>query len=155
MLSAEDRTFFALVSDATFANPFSDSRARLDHALGAVRALAPGKRGDVARDLTLVVSQRLARLRPKDLGRYPEDERRLLEHAVLFELFHRTTSRLDAFIDEQRAAGERSLRVPFAREVLGELTGAGFTDSEALRYLALFFQLRRAFLFIDESLPGA
>ena len=154
MLSAEDRTFFALVSDATFANPFSDSRARLDQALGAARALVPAKRGDVARDLTVVVSQRLGRLRLKDLGRYPDDERLLLEHAVLFELFHRTTSRLDAFIDEQRAAGDRSLRVPFAREVAGELTGRGFTDAEALRYLALFFQLRRAFLFIDESLPG-
>jgi DNA-binding NtrC family response regulator len=44
--------------------------------------------------------------------------------------------------------------VPFAGEALALLERRGFSAEEARRFLALFFQLRRAFFFIDRSLVG-
>ena len=155
MLSGDDRAFFRLVSEAAFANPFSEARLKLDS------AIADGPRGaarpaDFTRTLQ-TVSARLAKLgeRGKDLARYPADDRTLVEHAVLFDVFHRFMSRFDAFILEQHADGERSLRVPFAREAIKLLTESGFQRGAAVRNFALFFQLRRAFFFIEQSLPGA
>ena len=155
MLSGDDRAFFRLVSEAAFANPFSEARLKLDS------AIADGPRGaarpaDFTRTLQ-TVSARLAKLgeRGKDLARYPADDRTLVEHAVLFDVFHRFMSRFDAFIFEQHADGERSLRVPFAREAIKILTESGFQRGAAVRNFALFFQLRRAFFFIEQSLPGA
>ena len=46
------------------------------------------------------------------------------------------------------------LTVPFADEMIGELVRSGFTEEQAARYFALFFQLRRAFYFILRSLAG-
>jgi transcriptional regulator with GAF, ATPase, and Fis domain len=44
--------------------------------------------------------------------------------------------------------------VPFAREVCGQLHDLGFDEVEALRYFAIFYQIRRAFYFIDNALVG-
>ncbi len=157
MLTADDRTFFERVSRATFANPFGETRETLDRSIAA----GAGSRGALDLSRThATVSARLADVAARsaggrlDLSTLPSDERTLLEHAVLFDLFHRHVDRIDAFILEQRAAGDRSLRVPFARDVVPTLVDAGFPLAEAHRYLALFFQLRRAFYFIERSLPG-
>ena len=45
-------------------------------------------------------------------------------------------------------------RVPFAGEALALLGRRGFSAEEARRFLALFYQLRRAFFFIDRALVG-
>jgi len=153
MLSAEDRAFFTLVSEAAFTNPFGDARARLDQTIA--RDAHSAKRHATIADTLRTVSSRLAQLGRFDLSRLPDDDRRLLEDAVLFDVFHAAIGRLDALIQEQRAAGDAPVQVPFSREVIKALVDAGFSASEGVRYFALFFQLRRAFLFIDESLPGA
>jgi DNA-binding NtrC family response regulator len=147
MLSSEDRAFFSLVSDAAFANPFGEARARLDQTIGP-------KAGSAA-EAKSATSRRLAKLGPLDLSRLTSDDRRLVLDAILFDVFHGTAARFDALIQEQRLAGARPVPVPFAGEFLRSLTAAGFSPEEASRYFALFFQLRRGFVFITESLPGA
>jgi transcriptional regulator with PAS, ATPase and Fis domain len=44
--------------------------------------------------------------------------------------------------------------VPFARDLLGELTRRGMLEPDAIRYLSFFYQLRRAFYFIVHGLTG-
>jgi DNA-binding NtrC family response regulator len=151
MLSGEDRAFFTRVSEAAFANPFGEARAELDRSLAQDAA---SRRSKSFADALRAVEQRLAGLGPFDLARLEGADRRLLEDAALFDVFHRAVDRLDALIDMQRAAGDRSVRVPFAGEVQQSLEARGFAAREASRYFALFYQLRRAYLFIDESLPG-
>jgi transcriptional regulator with PAS, ATPase and Fis domain len=44
--------------------------------------------------------------------------------------------------------------VPFGDEAIAELVRSGFPEERAVRYFAMFFQLRRAFYFILGSLAG-
>jgi DNA-binding NtrC family response regulator len=61
---------------------------------------------------------------------------------------------LDSLIERQVGRGGEPLPVPFAEEVVGDLMRSGFDEERALRYFALFFQLRRGFYFIREGLAG-
>ena len=156
MLRAADRDFFSLLSRAAFANPFSEDRDQLDRALAA----APRKpkkqgRGGEAEVLTRLlgrVRDRLRSLPTSDLRRYPAEERLLVEQAVLFDAFHRFADSFDTFIQEQIATPTR--KVSFGRDVIAALVAAGFAPAEASHYFALFYQLRRAFYFIEHTLPG-
>src|SRR5260221_8349876 len=127
MLSPDDRAFFTLVSDAVFANPFGDERPRIDRRL--VRAPRSLDRGQVLAQLLAAVSARLGGLergKRADLRRHDGDERAILEHAVLFAVFHRFTADFDALIQSQVGRGTRPPRVSFARDALGELAHYGF-----------------------------
>ena len=152
MLSAGDRDFFAGVAAAVQANPFGADRARLDARLVGANPRAP--RAEVIARLVALVAKRVARLSASDVRRYPHDERELLELAVLFELFHRFADAFDDHIRAQLTAGPRPLRVSFASEFLRELVGRGFGADEATRMLALSFQVRRAYYFVERALVG-
>src|SRR5262245_24431145 len=98
-LSHDDRDFFGLVSEATFSNPFGDERAAIDLRI-AERYGAPGGGPELER-LLAHLDTRLAALAAK--GRctpalYDEPDRLALEHAVLFDAFHRFTKELDLAI---------------------------------------------------------
>jgi len=60
----------------------------------------------------------------------------------------------DRLIERELAHAGQPQPVPFAPKVLDDLTARGFEREEALRYFALFFQLRRAYYFIDRALVG-
>src|SRR5688572_9578067 len=153
-LSSSDREFLAALADVVFGNPFSAQRAQV------IVRLAPGASlGDLTRDreaLVRVVSARLGPLlggdtRPRALG---TEERRLLEPALLYVTYHRCVPQLDALIERQAKQGGAPLPVPFGEEVIAELVQNDFPEERAARYFALFFQLRRAFYFIERSLAG-
>jgi hypothetical protein len=152
-LDAKDRELFALVSRAAFANPFSDERDAID-----VR-IAETKSGDpelIAR-LVARLESRLADLEARgELTEEPyvAEDATLLEHAVLFEAFHRHGDRLDALIQAQLAAGESPVEVRFADELLAHLVRRGIGAEHAVRMLALFWQMRRAYFFVTGSLVG-
>jgi len=70
-------------------------------------------------------------------------------------VFHRHCLDFDRLIPIQLERADESAPVPFAPEALGRLGARGFERSEALRYFAIFYQLRRAFFFIVNGLIGA
>ena len=149
-VNADDRQFFAALADVVFGNPFSPERAAL------IVRLAPGARlGDLTQDpeaLARLVAPRLEPwLRKKALR---EEERALVEPALLYVWYHRHVPKIDALIERQAQKAGAPLTVPFADEVIGDLVGSGFTEDASARYFALFFQLRRAFYFIHRSLAG-
>lgn len=153
-LSAPDREFFAALADVVYGNPFSAERAAL------IVRLAPGAEyGDLTRDpeaLLRVVEPRLAPWR--DAGaraRLPDADRALLEPAFLYASFHFARAPLDAHIERQARQPGAPLTVPVAEDVIGQLVRNGFAEESAPRYLALLYQLRRAFYFIYRSLPGS
>jgi DNA-binding NtrC family response regulator len=152
MLSQADRDFFALVNEAAFANPFGEERERIDRRLA--RAPREASRDEVVDRLLALVKARLRERGAAEVRRLPESDRALLEQALLFDLFHRYGGAFDALIQEQIARGERPAPVSFGAEALRALVGAGFDPAEARRYFAFFYQLRRAYYFVEHTLPG-
>jgi DNA-binding NtrC family response regulator len=154
-LSAEDREFFVLVSQAASCNPFSDERVEIDRQIaGTMPDLPVAKRVE---HLTAAVSEHVKQLESRqsaDIRRYADDEREMVRDAVLFDLYHRYMDAFDRLILEQVEAGDESVPVPFAKEAVEFLTGHGFLRENALRYLAILYQIRRAYYFIDAGLVG-
>jgi transcriptional regulator with AAA-type ATPase domain len=150
-----DREFFAALADVVFGNPFTPQRDQLIVRLapGAPLSGLTGDRGALAR----VVGPRLEpwlREGAPALQKLSAEDRRLLEPGFLYVCYHRCIAQLDALIEQQAGKGGAPLPVPFADEAIADLVRSGFPEERAVRYFALFFQLRRAFYFILRSLAG-
>jgi sigma-54 specific flagellar transcriptional regulator A len=154
-LSTSDRDFFGALADVVFGNPFTSQRNEL------IVRLAPGvPLGDLTTHREVLAQVVGPRLRPwlqegaAALQRLRAEDRRLLEPPLLYVVYHRYVPRLDAHIEKQAGQGGAPLTVPFADDLIAELVRSGFPEEGAVRYFALFFQLRRAFYFILGSLAG-
>lgn len=153
-IQASNREFWQWVSNAAFANPFSDQRYELDQKITGTRFKNETER---ARYLQRSVTERVERLEKADeadVRRYSGEDRELMRTVFLFEIYHRFYEKLDQLILDQTQAGDRPLPVAFAAEALALLVRRGFPKSEAVRFLGIFFQLRRAFFFIARGLVG-
>jgi sigma-54 dependent transcriptional regulator, flagellar regulatory protein len=149
MSNEADRQFFGALADVVFGNPFSAERAAL------VRRLAPGARpGDLTEDREALARLVTPRITPWLSKRLSDEERRLIEPALLYVGYHRCVPQIDALIERQARQGGAPLAVTFAEEAIGELVRSGFSESEAVRYFSLFYQLRRGFYFIHRLLAG-
>ncbi|MBV1860602.1 MAG: sigma 54-interacting transcriptional regulator [Nannocystaceae bacterium] len=154
-LSPDDADFLGRVSAAVFHNPFSQARQAVDLELADADASMPR-----AELLSRVVDRVQARLvdiagaESLDVRRFRGEARKRVEHAVLFLLFHRYADPLDAFIEAQVAGQGTGQGLPFTAALMDELTAYGFRKDAAAHMVAVFFQMRRAFYFIDRSLVG-
>lgn len=148
--------FFETVARAAFANPFGETRDDLDLAIGGA---APGSSAeDILGSVVTRIGAEIESLRRRgiaDLRSQEGSRREVLRTVFLFHVFHRHAGDFDRLIKAQLKDGVTPSRVSFAREVLGELSGFGLTDEEALRFFAVFYQLRRAFYFIRNGLVGS
>jgi DNA-binding NtrC family response regulator len=154
-LSPEDATFLASVSSAVFHNPFSEARQAVDLRLADADADTP--REALLGRVVQRVEERLVQIaggETLDLRRFRGEARQRVEHAVLFLLFHRYADPLDAFIEAQVAGESSGVALPFTAELMRELEAYGFRKEAAAHMVAVFFQMRRAFYFIDRSLVG-
>src|SRR5688572_10397699 len=142
-LRDSDRTFFSLVTRATFSNPFGDRRAELDRTMARAYA-APGGGPDLVR----VLGHLDARLTALDvrsaelLRAYAADDRALLENAVLFQVFHKYTDALDELIVRQLRAGATLSPAAFGRRIVADLVPCGWDAASAARFVGIFFQMR-------------
>lgn len=153
LLTGAERTFFKEVSEAAFANPFSAQRQQLDSQITGT-TLREINRVPRLRD---AVTNRVAKLEQAGrahLKHYRGGEQLVMRNAFLFEAYHCYCDALDELIVEQLKAGDSPCTVRFARELLGHLANRGFVDADALQFLGIFFQLRRAYYFIVHGLTG-
>ncbi len=154
-LSPKDRDFFRLVSAAAVTNPFSDARSELD-----LKIAECPLRVSVEKRIERVknrVRERVARLQidgKADITLYHGEERVIMQSAFLFDVFHRFGNEFARLIGGQVEEGDTPCAVPFARDTLAILSGHGFTVAEAVRLLAILYQLHRAYFFIDRGLIG-
>ena len=155
-LSREDRAFFGKVADVVYGNAFAVDR------IASIAELVPGANAEeLRRDeaaLARVVEPRLERylraggIRAPGLG---DADRWLVARAMLYVCYIRGLRQFDEHIERQAAKGGEPLPATFADAVAGDLLRCGYDEESALRYLALFFQLRRGFNFIRRGLTGA
>src|SRR6266702_4326708 len=88
------------------------------------------------------------------LQKLSAQDRRLLEPGFLYVCYHRCVPQLDGLIEGQAGKGGAPLAVTFGDDAIADLVRSGFPEERAVRFFALFFQLRRAFHFIERSLAG-
>src|SRR5512133_1671932 len=154
-LTPSERDFFKNVALAAFTNPFSQTRIELDQAIAGTTADMSWD--DLVVKATARISDKLAALKKggrDDLKRYRTDDCELLRTVFLFDIYHRYRLIFDEFILKQLAAGDTPIPAPFAREILIQIAELGLDNAESQRYLAIFYQIRRAIYFIETALVG-
>ena len=155
-MTSEDRDFFTMVASAGFANPFSRERMELDRKITGI-SRSDLTREEMVQRVTAKVAERLQMLEAAgqaDIRLYEGEERRTVGVAFLFTVYHRFRNEFDAFIPKQVESGDVLCRVPFAGKAFAMLSRLGYTDEESHKYFAIFYQLRRAFYFIENGLVG-
>jgi DNA-binding NtrC family response regulator len=154
-LSDADREFLRLLAEAASTNPFSDEYFRLQLKIAGCDAAVPAE--EQYKRVVARVSEEVQRMEAAgaaNVRQYGGDDRQLLRYAIMFDVYHRFLPSLDQIIAAQLAAGERPIPVPFANEALRLLARGGISEDDAQRSLAILYQIRRAFFFIDRELVG-
>lgn len=154
-LADSDRQFFSLVSEAAFSNPFSAECIKI------VRKYAGAKNNEVGDALAkLAIPKVLKRVdKIEERGNanfklYADNDKEIVRIALLYDAYHRFQKEFDKLILNQIKAGDAPCPVPFAKEALLLLKKRGFLAEEARHYFAFFYQLRRTFYFVYNSLVG-
>ena len=154
-LRTEERDFFNLLAEVIFSNPFSFDKAQLDKTLGRNTTQESNKHHYIA--LVPVVEEKLQQLELAGISQTTDlsgKDRELLEYAYLFQLYHQYVDEFDQHIQEQSVQGEKPVKLKLANALIRKMQQRGFSDADIARYIALFYQIRRAYYFIDESLVG-
>ena len=154
-LSANDRRLLDLATRATSANPVSGERLQLDREMAEHSGSAD--REAILHAALNRVQQFFASLDNDGvvpIESFPNEDRELIQYAHLFVVFDDLIERLDSLIRKQVEAADKSCGVPFAEDALSMIRARGMDADSALRYFALFYQLRRAYYFIETSLVG-
>jgi DNA-binding NtrC family response regulator len=156
-LKPEDREFFSLLADVIFSNPFSTAREHVETVLGQ-RFRHPVHDDEHHYSLMIPpLDHVLDKLEKRGIDRIQAvtgEDRTPLEHAFLFQIYHRFADAFDDLIQRQIKQKDHPVDVPFAPDLITQLDQRGFDARETQRYIALFYQLRRAHFFIAHSLVG-
>ncbi len=155
MMTLDDCEFLDRVAKSAFTNPFGDERVLADRQ--AVGLNSEADFDEVLGRLLAELEKRLKTVMPAgrvDRCCYSGADGERITIGILFLVFHKHIDRLDALIQKQIAAGDESCEASFTAEVFDSLLECGFTQGEAAQYVAIFYQLRRAFYFINNSLIG-
>lgn len=155
ILSTENREFFRLLAEAATTNPFSDTY--LDFQLQIADCDTSVSLDGRLERIVSRVSKKVRELEtdePANINRFGSEDRELLRRAFLFDIYHQFLPLLDRHIRAQTKAGEKPIPVSFSGEVFNALCNKGFSIEEATYYLAFFYQVCRAFFFIERRLVG-
>jgi transcriptional regulator with AAA-type ATPase domain len=150
-LDAAQREFLARLGDVAFGNPYTPERNAL------IRRLAPNAPGNLSSDreaLARVVAPKLKSVLGGGLAAYGDDDRSLLEPALLYVTYHRFVPQIDAHIEWQDGRPGEPARIDFGDDVMRDLMASGLAEEQAALFFSFFFQLRRAYYFIGQSLAG-
>ena len=148
----KNKELIKLISNASFANPFTEAREELDlKIVGGNKNLS---RDSVINKVVKITSDTIKQLKNKNINNYSDEEKQDITYLFLFDVYHKYRERFDDLIVEQVAAGDTSLKVPFSNSAISDLIKYGFCENEAVRYFSIFYQMRRAFYFIFNNLPG-
>ncbi len=153
-LSGVLRDFLGRVSKAAFSNPFSLEYEKIIRDIADSRNDAGDK---LKKKATSCVRENVDKLKLKgivDFRHYTGKDKELVRISLLYDTYRHFDTYFDQLILTQIEAGDEPCHVPFAKEALSLLRGRGFNQDESRHYVAFFYQLRRAFYFINNSLSG-
>jgi len=154
-LDPAEREWFEIAARTAFCNPFSEERKELDARIVGYPADEPSE--TYADEFTRAVSGQIARLEARsraDVRRYAKGDRDLVQTVFLIELYQLYWRDFDDLIRAQVQAGGTSVPVKFAVEMLSRMNRRGIQAVDAVRFLSICYQVRRAYYLIVRGLIG-
>jgi DNA-binding NtrC family response regulator len=154
-LTEAQHDFLMLVTRAAACNPFTDEFDELQRRIAGCDASVPPPER-----IKLTVekwNEQLHKLQAAGMTNFRQvegEDREVFRYACLYEVYHRYLGAFDQLIEDQIAAGDRPVPVPFASKALALFERRGFSREEARRYFAIIYQIRRAYCFIERGLVG-
>ncbi len=145
--------FLQVVKELTYINPFAPKRNTLSQQITGIDPTQIDVSEYCLRFCTLF-EKKFKNFQPLHLDLFGGNDRKLLHTALLYYFFHKYIDRFDQYIIEQTLTSHPNLTLPFGKDLAKELHGVGFTRQEVQRNIAIFFQMRRAFFFIQKALIG-
>lgn len=156
-LSPDDRAFFSLLTETVYANPFGTDRERLGRLLGQAAPADTVSQADLYDRLMPTLEQRLAALRARCLERLDQlagEDQVLMRQVFLFHGYQHHYALFDGLIEHQRQGRTTAPDLSWIDDLMAWLLGYGFDPQESRRWIALYYQLRRAYYFIERALIG-
>ena len=147
----KERTFLSSVKEAITLNPFSKERQAVDLSLSSMSP--DSSPNEIIQKLVVELEKIIAPVTDREgrlAGGLSDSDRDLASYGYLFKSFYRYCECYDQLIEDQVAEGETSCKVLFADHFLHDLKTFGFKAVDAVRYFSLFYQMRRAFYFINK-----
>ena len=153
-LQQEDREYFRILTEFAFRNPFEKK------SLGLAYQIAGGEY-PVGKQLSSQVfgkiQQRIGQATSGGKHNWKDfsgEDRDLVRMALLHDSYDRCHALFDDLILKQINKEQSDPNVPFARETLRLLRQRGFSKEDSCRYFSFYYQLRRAWYFINDGLIG-
>ena len=151
----EMKSLLYKISSIVFINPFSVDRLNIDKEITGVFDLS-----ELSSLLPHLIKTVSGKLKILDQAGYvsfldfKKPDQQMMRHVYLFETYHAYINDFDKLIKEQTNLKDTVQKVEFASAILIKLLKRGFTQEEAIHYVSIFYQLRRAFYFINSRLVG-
>ena len=155
-LSSAERQFLKNAVAVIYANPFSADRGITD------RKLIDFPTGEDYttryQRIMAAVAEGVDRLvvdGNNNFQHFEGKDRRLVKNVLAFHVYHQIFLRFDPLIEQQINSGNKPLKFHLADDAIRMLVGYGFTENEAAGYFAAYFQFRRAYYFIKQTIIGS
>jgi DNA-binding NtrC family response regulator len=154
-LTDDERQFCSLVAKAGTSNHFSKERMMLDSKIAQVPVTKAKNEifKQVITTLTAFISE-WEKQGKADVRKYGAEDREIVAFTLLFDIFHLFMNEIDRHITEQLNAGDKPIVVSYAHPALELFSKRGFDLQEATLFMGIFFQLRRAYYFIENQIIG-
>lgn len=154
-LSTADRDFLSRVYKSSLLNPFSAERFSSDaYAIGKSEKVNNfAFLGELLTKLDKCLKETIENC-GATLNDYSTDDAVLLEISLLFRAIHYHRTEIDKFITAQICDSLNILQATWANSIYTELRSFGIPSERSENYIAIIFQMRRAFHFITNSLIG-
>ncbi len=153
-LQPGDRDYFRILTEFAFRNPFEKESLELAYRVAGGEYPA----GEQLRSQVFETIKK--RIRQVTLNgkftwkQFAGEDRNLVRFALLHDSYYRCFSKFDDLILRQIKEDLADQPVSFAQEALILMRSRDFNVDDSLRYFGFFYQLRRAWYFINHGLIG-
>jgi DNA-binding NtrC family response regulator len=153
-LQQEEREYFRRLTEFAFRNPFEKKSLNLAYQVAEGEFPA----GEQLRNQVFgKISQKIEQATDREKYNWKDfsgEDRDLIRIALLHDSYDRCYPQFDDLIIKQIGTEHSDPTVPFAGETLRMLRRRGFSEADSRRYFSFYYQLRRAWYFINDGLIG-
>jgi DNA-binding NtrC family response regulator len=153
-LKTGDREYFRNLTEFAFRNPYEKESLLLAYRVAGGKYPA----GDQLRGKVYeTIKKRIEKVTAHgqlNWKQFSGEDRYLVRHALMHDSYYRCFSKFDDLILRQIEEDLSDHPLPFAEETLSLMRSRGFSIKDSLQYFGLFYQLRRAWYFINHALIG-
>jgi len=153
-LHPEDRDYFRNLTEFAFRNPYEKESLLLAYKVaGGKYPVGEHLRNKVYHS----IKNRIDKITSNGKltwKQFSGEDQYLVRHALMHDSYYRCFAKIDDLILRQVEEASSGSPVSFAEETLSLMQSRGFNLEDSLRYFSFFYQLRRAWYFINHALIG-